>query len=297
MRQPKRYLGTLFALLALLFYATSLLSQTTKLPDTFFDIMIYTVYFLLVSVLSAITFISYLMLGKEAPHDVSIGCPVEMSETMTEVPLPKDDPIAVHHAEPFRVAFVAAQASLGLPREKKGFMFLASQEIEETAAYFTQQHPQITAAVILMCDVEHVEQLLQAMSVEYREEVVRAVQQTKQVSDEALRTLEDALQRELFSLQKDCTVLHDLDNEKIRALLRRIDKKELIVALKGATQELQEKFFANMSPKALHEFKNILDTFPEIETSKRQKAVKKLALLAEQLRENGKIRAINNGHL
>jgi hypothetical protein len=84
-------------------------------------------------------------------------------------------------------------------------------------------------------------------------------------------------------------------HSEIRAIQRRADKKELMYTGRGAVQELQERFFANMSSKASVEFKTVIASLLTPETVKRQKALRRVSLLAEQLRDNDKIHDNNTG--
>ncbi len=50
-----------------------------------------------------------------------------------------------------------------------------------------------------------------------------------------------------------------LDNKDIQEILKRIDKKNLIVALKGTTEEIKERFLSNMSHRAADTIKEEMD--------------------------------------
>jgi flagellar motor switch protein FliG len=80
----------------------------------------------------------------------------------------------------------------------------------------------------------------------------------------------------------------------IGAMLRQIDKRDLTFVLKGTTQELQERFFDNMSSKASGEFRDKMASVHFLEQTKRQNTIKKHYLLAERLRDNDKIHVTKN---
>jgi flagellar motor switch protein FliG len=58
--------------------------------------------------------------------------------------------------------------------------------------------------------------------------------------------LASQIQKRVFGFEK----IAMLDNRSVREILRAVDKRELMMALKSAPEELKEKFFANMAQPA-----------------------------------------------
>ena len=53
--------------------------------------------------------------------------------------------------------------------------------------------------------------------------------------------------------------LANVDDRSIQALLREVSSDELVIALKGADEEVQEKIFSNMSKRAAELLKDDLE--------------------------------------
>lgn len=81
-------------------------------------------------------------------------------------------------------------------------------------------------------------------------------------SKKILETL-SKMDEKLASKIRDLMFVFDdivkLDNKSIQEILKRIDKKNLIVALKGTTEEIKEKFLSNMSHRAADTIKEEMD--------------------------------------
>jgi hypothetical protein len=295
LRHSIMLLALLFTLLALLLFLTSLLSQATTLSDLFVDIAIYTIYILLVLVLGSIAFVGYCRV-----EEPLIGVDSYISgHNILEIdnivkPLSDQDEKTVNDPD-YSAVINSSKARLPslLDKPMPGFEVMESSTKENIAEYLSRQHPQIAAVILLIIDVEKAVTVLEHFETSYRESVLSNMEEIETVSKESLKVLDEALQMELLALPKECATLRELGAAEIRAILRRIDKKELMFALKGATQELQEKFFVNMSSKASSEFKKAMAAVSSVEQTKSQNAIRNLYLLAEQLRDNGKICATN----
>ncbi len=298
LRHYKTVFLLLFGALALLLYLTTLLSQASSLSDTFVDVAIYIIYILLVLILGSITFVGYSLLEEESLVEISSYTPqrdVLEIESLLDQKEEVFQEKVIEKPAGFAVVLNRARESLisGSTVRMKGYLLVEESEPEQMAEYLSQQHPQITAVTLLMIKLNRAETILEQFEISYRDDVLISIEESDTVSQEAVQLLDKTLQQELSPLYEECLSLAGLQRSEVREILRHVDKKELMFALKGATQELQESFFANMSSKASTEFKNALRSLTHIEQTKSQNAVKNLYLLAEQLRENGKIRAIN----
>lgn len=296
-RHAKKLLVLLLGFFVLLLYLTTLLSQATALSDTFVDIAIYTLYLLLISILGSMTFIAYCVFEEKPLIEVQSYRPKrDLSKVENRIvrpveTLPKTDEDAVDYGE------IIMRAKKSFPSEPavkmQGFAAVATSETEKIALYLSQQHPQIAAVTLLVIEVDKAADILEHIESAVRDDLLVCITGMQSVSHEAVKGLNSALQRELIPSPEECSGLRTLESETIRTILRQIDKKELMFALKGMTQELQDKFFANMSSKASAEFKKALTSVSVNEPIRSRKAIKNLCLLAERLRENGRIRATN----
>jgi len=83
--------------------------------------------------------------------------------------------------------------------------------------------------------------------------------------------------------------LADLDDRGIQALLKQVDREELVRALKGAKARTRERFFKNLSSRAADDIKEALEIIGPIRRSVVDDAQTQIASLALELSEKGEI--------
>lgn len=83
--------------------------------------------------------------------------------------------------------------------------------------------------------------------------------------------------------------LLDIDDRGIQSLLREIQSESLIVALKGAPEELREKIFKNMSQRAAETLKEDLEAKGPVRVSEVEAAQKEILKTVRRLAEEGQI--------
>ena len=297
-RHSKLLLAVLFGALALLLYFTSLLSQATALSDTTVDILIYIIYILLVLILGSIAFIGYSLVEEEPLSSMNNYAPqremFDVEELLNrESTRGANEDVQTVQKSKYSAVLSSAKERLSssFSMSMRGFEIVDSSQTDKMMHYLKGQHPQLIALILLMIDLDKAEAILEQFEHSLSSEVISRVEDMQIVSQEALTALERALVDELRTVQRECSNLHSLESSEIREILRHVHKRDLMFALKGATQELQEKFFVNMSSKASTEFKKALASLSRVDETKNQNAIKNLYLLAQRLRENGKIRA------
>jgi len=92
--------------------------------------------------------------------------------------------------------------------------------------------------------------------------------------------------RDMMFVFEDILKLNDSD---IQELLKHIDKKDLIMALKGSSEELKEKFFSNMSSRAADTLKEELEFLGAVKVKDVEKAQKIIVDIVRKLDEEGVI--------
>ncbi|KAA0257043.1 flagellar motor switch protein FliG [Deferribacter autotrophicus] len=80
-----------------------------------------------------------------------------------------------------------------------------------------------------------------------------------------------------------------LDNTAIQEILKRADKNTLTLALKGADEELQNKFFSNMSKRAVETMKEEMDYMGPVKLKEVEKAQHEIVQIVRELDEEGVI--------
>jgi flagellar motor switch protein FliG len=80
-----------------------------------------------------------------------------------------------------------------------------------------------------------------------------------------------------------------LDDKGIQALLKEVQSDSLVVALKGATPELRERIFKNMSSRAAETLKEDLDSRGPVRLSEVENEQKELLKVVRRLAEEGQL--------
>jgi flagellar motor switch protein FliG len=83
--------------------------------------------------------------------------------------------------------------------------------------------------------------------------------------------------------------LKDVDDKGIQTLLREVSSDILIIALKGADSELQEKIFKNMSKRAAELLRDDLEAKGPVKVSEVEASQKEILTIARRLSESGEI--------
>jgi flagellar motor switch protein FliG len=83
--------------------------------------------------------------------------------------------------------------------------------------------------------------------------------------------------------------LLDIEDRSIQLLLREIQSESLIIALKGATEELREKILKNMSQRAAETLKEDLEAKGPVRVSEVEAAQKEVLKTARRLADEGQI--------
>ena len=144
-----------------------------------------------------------------------------------------------------------------------------------------------------------IEQRLRALGAHSREQRggVRAVAELfncleRNVSRPALAQLENADPETATAIRNLMFVFEDLvsiEESGIREIANRADKKTLTVALKGASEAIRGKFFANMSKRAVDLLKEEMEMLGAIRLREVERAQHEIVGIARKLEEEGLI--------
>ena len=81
-----------------------------------------------------------------------------------------------------------------------------------------------------------------------------------------------------------------LEDSAIREILQRVDKKTISQALKGATDELQQRFFKNMSQRAVEMMNEEMEVMGPVKAKDIQAAQQKVVETVRKLEEEGVVK-------
>lgn len=97
--------------------------------------------------------------------------------------------------------------------------------------------------------------------------------------------LAQKIQDEMFVFEN----IMDIDDRGIQLLLREVQSESLVVALKGANQELREKIFKNMSSRAAEMLRDDLESKGPVRLSEVEAEQKSILQVVRRLADEGQI--------
>ena len=112
------------------------------------------------------------------------------------------------------------------------------------------------------------------------------------VSAPVLEAIEARRPELAVSIRNLMFVFDDLvhvDDNGMREIVQRADKKQLTIALKGASEEIRQRFFANMSKRAADMLREEMDVMGAVRLRDVEKAQQEIVGVARKLEEEGLI--------
>lgn len=106
---------------------------------------------------------------------------------------------------------------------------------------------------------------------------------------EAIKEVDEDLGNQIQDLMFVFDNLRDVDDRGIQALLREVSSDLLILGLKGADTDLQEKIFANMSKRAAELLRDDLEAKGPVKLSEVEGAQKEILIIARRMADAGEI--------
>lgn len=86
-----------------------------------------------------------------------------------------------------------------------------------------------------------------------------------------------------------------IDDQGMREILQRVDKKALTIALKGTSEELRNQFFRNMSSRAVEMMKEDMDVLGPVKVRDVETAQQQIVSIIRKLDESGVISLKGSG--
>lgn len=126
--------------------------------------------------------------------------------------------------------------------------------------------------------VEVVASILNQMDRTLESELLGKLEETSPELAERIRQL-------MFTFED----LAHLDDRSVQVLLKEVSSEDIGIALKGASDVMKEKIFANMSERASAMLKEDLEAMGPVRLSDVEKAQVKIAMVAKKLEGEGKI--------
>ncbi|MFN7977205.1 MAG: flagellar motor switch protein FliG [Vicinamibacterales bacterium] len=114
----------------------------------------------------------------------------------------------------------------------------------------------------------------------------------RSLSQSALEMVEERSQDLAVQIRNLMFVFDDLatvEDQGIREIVNRADKKVLTVALKGASEEIRNRFFNNMSKRAVEMLREEMEIMGAVRLREVEKAQQEVVAIARKLEEEGVI--------
>ncbi len=106
---------------------------------------------------------------------------------------------------------------------------------------------------------------------------------------EKIKEVDESLSDQISDLMFVFDNLIDIEDRGIQAILREVNTDVLVVALKGADTNLQEKIFRNMSKRAADLLRDDLEAKGPVRVSEVEEAQKEILGVARRLADDGEI--------
>ncbi|WP_232522274.1 flagellar motor switch protein FliG [Marinimicrobium alkaliphilum] len=106
---------------------------------------------------------------------------------------------------------------------------------------------------------------------------------------DSIKDIDEEMGNQIQDLMFVFDNLKEVDDRGIQMLLREVSSEVLIVALKGADEELQEKIFKNMSKRAAELLRDDLEVKGPVRLSEVESAQKEILTIARRMADAGEI--------
>lgn len=187
--------------------------------------------------------------------------------------------------------------------------YLDADQSAEILSYFTEKVRLDIMMRVASLDTVQPSALQELNDILERQFSGSASSQTKamggyKVAAEIMNNLEGSVEAELMNSIKELDEdmgnqiqdlmfvfdnLRDVDDRGIQSLLREVSSDVLVVALKGADEDLKEKIFKNMSKRAAELLRDDLDTKPPMRLADVEAAQKEILVTARRMADAGEI--------
>ena len=112
---------------------------------------------------------------------------------------------------------------------------------------------------------------------------------------EAIKEIDEETGTQIQDLMFVFDNLIDVDDRGIQGLLREVSSELLVIALKGAEPDLQQKIFSNMSSRAADLLRDDLEVKGPVKLSEVEGAQKEILIIARRMADAGEINLGGSG--
>lgn len=112
---------------------------------------------------------------------------------------------------------------------------------------------------------------------------------------DGLKSYDDAMAQQIMDQMFVFDNINDIDDRGIQVLLREVQSDVLIVALKGTSEDMREKFFRNMSSRAADMMREDLESRGPVKLSEVETQQKVILQIVRRLSDEGQIMLAGKG--
>jgi len=186
----------------------------------------------------------------------------------------------------------------------KSFGYLDKIKPQQLADFIVKEHPQTIALILAHMDSSSAAETLSFFSDELRSEVVIRMANLGDISPSVIKRVSTVLEGKLESLtsykvevggpRAVAEVLNRLGQKAsksnataIREILKNVDKKDLMVAFKGSSDGIKDKFLSNMSQRAAEAFKEEMQYLGAVRVKDVEEAQRRIVEVVQTLADQG----------
>jgi flagellar motor switch protein FliG len=198
--------------------------------------------------------------------------------------------------------------------ETSGIEGLKWMDAATAADLIKNEHPQIISTILVHLEHDHASEILNHFTERLRNDVVlriatlEGIQRTamggvRTVAEilnfigtanetsvvDAIREYDPDLAQKILDEMFVFENLMDIDDRSIQLILREVQSDSLILALKGASPELREKIFKNMSQRAAEMLREDLESKGPVRLSEVEAEQKEILKVVRRLADEGQI--------
>jgi len=119
--------------------------------------------------------------------------------------------------------------------------------------------------------------------------------ETEAVVMEGLKSHDEEMAQQIMDKMFVFDNILTIDDKGIQVILREVQSETLIVALKGATEEMREKIFKNMSSRAAEMMREDLESKGPVKLSEVEAQQKEILTIVRRLADEGQIQIASGG--
>jgi flagellar motor switch protein FliG len=199
-----------------------------------------------------------------------------------------------------------------------GFYLLKNVPAEQLAPFISHEHPQTIALILSQLEPQQAAGILAQLPERIQAEVAYRIAVMENITPNVLKQIEESLEANLRdilggnqdvggpkvvadilnltggSVEKNVVFhdIHRLTDREVQTILREIEQKDLVVALKATSEEVKDKLLSNMSDRVRGFIEEELEFSGPMRLSEVEEVQLRIVQKVRQLEDQGQIQII-----